>query len=108
MGRSRLEREYSYHIYNLRKFYASRKHVKQSDSLEDVKAYAWRSAILRLENETTSELLAVIRHAYIIQDFNLTMAGQRYLFTNKTKTRQEVRKWFSKLDSYFFEEVRHV
>lgn len=104
MRRSRLEKEYQYHIENLKRYYSKR----NKDESDDFKAKAWKEAIRRKEAETDKDLMKVIKHVYIIKDYNLSSASGYFLNYEATKARALVRCWFNDLDRYFFEAVRYV
>ena len=106
MRNTRLEKEYSYHIYNLKQHYKHRNDIAdKADTLELVKSSAWRKAIKRLTDETSQSMMTVVKHVYIIQDKNLTAAANLSLYYASTQARKLVRKWFETLDRYFFEEI---
>lgn len=106
---TRIEKEYQYQIMNLRKYYQTRHLTKPSaNTLESVKAFAWRQAIAKIEQETDEKLMLVIKHVYIVQDKTMTAAAKNYLHYSKTVAYEIVRKWFQRFDVLFFEELKHV
>lgn len=113
MRKTRLEKEYAYHISWLEKYYRHNQLEKMADSqtiseLERLKCVAWLQAIQQIEETSKPELVRVVKDVYIYKNATLTRAGALHLYYNERKTRELVRSWFRALDETFIERLRHV
>ena len=107
MRLSRIDKKYRYQIDNFIRYYSSKEREElEGRGLEGVKAYAWRYAIRKMEQETPKELTETVTTVYIARNKSMTKALKEHLGTTYQKGLPSVCQWFVNLEGYFFEGVK--